>query len=233
MNFDTPLPGAVLFDMDGVLVDSNPYHLQKWADLLNAHNIPFDPAELPEQILGHRNDHAFRFFFGPSLSAAETARLSDELEENFRRAFAPHAKAPAGLVALIEACHKASLPMAVVSSAELANVEFIVDALKLRPYFRFLISGMEVTHPKPDPEIYLKAAARIGVPPARCVAFEDSFVGIQSVKDAGMKCVAIGSTFPMRDLRERTGADWVAKGFEEVTLPLLEGLWNHSAGGAR
>ena len=233
MNFDTSLPGAVLFDMDGVLVDSNPYHLRKWADLLNAHNIPFDPAGLPEQILGHRNDHAFRFFFGPSLSAAETALLSDELEENFRRAFAPHARAPAGLLALIEACHKASLPMAVVSSAELANVEFIVDVLKLRPYFQFLMSGMEVTHPKPDPEIYLKAAARIGVPPARCVAFEDSFVGIQSVKDAGMKCVAIGSTFPMQDLRERTGADWVAKGFEEVTLPRLEGLWNHSAGGAR
>lgn len=229
MNSDNSLPGAVLFDMDGVLVDSNPFHLQKWADLLIAHNIPFDPAQLPEQILGHRNDHAFRFFFGPSLSAAETARLSDELEQNFRRAFAPHAKTPAGLEALIQACHEASLPMAVVSSAELANVEFIVDALNLRPFFQFLMNGMEATHPKPHPEIYQKAAARIGLPPARCVAFEDSFVGIQAVKDAGMKCVAIGSTFPMQDLRERTGADWVAKSFEEVNLPLLKGLWKSTA----
>lgn len=226
MKPNRPLPSAVIFDMDGVLIDSNPFHLEKWMDLLKAHRIPFDPAELPELILGKRNDTAFRHFFGPDISKEESRRLSEELEATFRRNFRPHAKPLPGLAALIQECHEAQIPMAVASSAMVKNIEFVVDALEFRPYFRHLVSGDHVTHPKPDPEIYLKAAGMLGLPPAECVAFEDSYVGVEAAKRAGMKCVAIASTFPLEELRAQTHADLVVPGFEDLNLARLRGLFD-------
>ncbi len=209
--------------MDGVLVDSNPFHLEKWKEFLNKHEIRFNAEELAAQILGQRNDTAFRFFFGPGLRDGDVLRLSEELEENFRKVFKPHARPLPGLETLLEECQRAGIPMAVASSAMAKNVEFVVDALGFRPYFRFLVSGDEVAHPKPDPEIYLKTAARLGLEPAACVAFEDSFVGVESAKRAGMKCVAIASTFPPEELRRH--ADLAVQSFEEVTLDRVRQLF--------
>jgi len=221
-------PAAAIFDMDGVLVDSNPFHLQKWVDLLKRHGIPFRPEDLPEQVLGHRNDTAFRFFFGPRLTDDERSQLGEELEATFRKTFAPHARPLPGLAELVQACHRAGIPMAVASSAMAKNVEFVVDALGFRPYFRCLVSGDEVAHSKPDPEIYLRTARKLGVEPAGCVAFEDSFVGIEAAKRAGMRCVAIASTFPAADLRQQTQADLIVPGFEVLTLRDLEGLFSRN-----
>jgi beta-phosphoglucomutase family hydrolase len=218
------LPAALIFDMDGVLVDSNPFHLRKWVKLLNEHGIPFDSEELPKQILGHRNDGLLRHFFGPDLTAPERRALTEELEEKFRVAFKPHAEPLPGLRELIAQASRAGIAMAVASSAMRKNVEFVVDALGLRPYFRCLLNGDEVTHAKPDPEIYLKAAEKLGLDPGQCVAFEDSFVGIEAAKNAGMTCVAIGSSFPLEDLK-RTRADRVVESFLELDLKSLRELW--------
>ena len=222
-------PAAVIFDMDGVLVDSNPFHLQKWVDLLIKHRIPFKPEDLPEQVLGHRNDTAFRYFFGPNLTAEQRHELGEELEDTFRRVFKPHVKPLPGLSALIADCHSAGVPMAVASSAMKKNVEFIVDELGFRPYFRCLVTGDEVARPKPDPEIYLRTARTLGVEPTACVAFEDSFVGIEAAKRAGMKCVAIASTFPAQALRQHTEADLVVPGFEEMTFRTVQKLFRGNA----
>lgn len=226
MDPDSNLPAAVIFDMDGVLVDSNPFHLRKWADFLRAHQVAFDPEGLPEQIFGKRNDTAFRFFFGDKLTAEDRRRLGEELEARFREVFRPHARPLPGLASLVEECHRAGIPMAVASSAMAKNVEFIVDVLGFRPHFRCLVTGDEVTHPKPDPEIYLKTARKLGLEPRLCLAFEDSFVGVESAKSAGMKCIAIGSTFPLEELRRQTRADLVVPGFEAVTLGTLRKLFN-------
>jgi beta-phosphoglucomutase len=218
------LPAALIFDMDGVMIDSNPFHLAKWVDLLTHHGIPFDPKTLPQQLFGQRNDSALRFFLG-RISRTESRRLSEELEATFRSAFKPHARPLPGLRALIRQARRAGIPMAVASSAMVKNIEFIVDALKLRPYFDCLVSGDHVAHPKPHPEIYLKAARMLKLPPEDCVAFEDSFVGIEAAKNAGMKCVGIGSTFPLADLRRGTRADLVVKGFEQLTLTRVRRLF--------
>ena len=220
------LPAALIFDMDGVLVDSNPFHLRKWVNLLNEHGIPFDPEALPAQILGHRNDELLRHFFGPALTAPERRALIEELEEKFRVAFKPHAEPLPGLRELMVQASQAGIPMAVASSAMRKNVEFVVDALGLRPYFRFLLNGDEVSHAKPHPEIYLKAAGKLGVNPGDCVGFEDSFVGIEAVKNAGMKCIGIASSFPLEDLRQ-TGADRMVASFRELNL---EGLGDREQG---
>ena len=215
---------GLIFDMDGVLVDSNAFHLDKWMALLNEHGIEFDPAQLPEQILGQRNDTALRFFFGDKLSAEERRRLIEELEEKFRRAFRSHARPLPGLEPLVVEGHRAGIPMAVASSAMAKNVEFVVEALGFRRYFKALVNGDEVSKPKPDPEIYLKAARLLGAKPQSSVAFEDSFVGIEAAKRAGMKCVGIASSFPASELRSRTQADLVVGSFTELNLRRLEEL---------
>src|SRR5579875_688280 len=209
MNLHAPsFPAAAVFDMDGVLVDSNPHHVAKWAELLKTRKIPFDPEDLP----------------GQDLSQEEMRRLEIKLEENFRQAFAPHARPLPGLEDLIHELQAADIPMAVASSAMRENVEFVVEALGFQPFFKILLSGEDVRLPKPHPEIYLKAAQRLQVEPADCVAFEDSFVGIEAVKAAGMKCVAIASTFDLADLR-KTGADCVVSSFQELSLERLKQLF--------
>jgi HAD superfamily hydrolase (TIGR01509 family) len=225
-------PAAAIFDMDGVMIDSNPFHLEKWVDLLTKNHISFNRKELPQLLFGKRNDTALRYFFG-KLTKTESRRLSEELEATFRQAFKSHAKPLPGLTSLIKEFRGAGIPMAVASSAMVKNIEFVVDALKFRPYFERLVSGDHVSRPKPDPEIYLKAARELGLAPEDCVAFEDSFVGIESAKNAGVKCVGIGSTFPLRDLRSQTRADLVVRGFKQLNLERLRKLFGENNGGSR
>lgn len=220
------LPAGVIFDMDGVLVDSNPFHLQKWAEFLNEHGIIFRSEELAKQVLGHRNDRAFRYFLGPQISEDRMRQLNEELEARFRRLFEPHAKPMPGVAELIGECHQTGIPMAVASSAPAENVEFVVEALGFTKFFSTLLAGEHVTHPKPDPEIYLKAAERLGVPPAECVAFEDSFVGAESAKGSGMKCVAIASTFPLEEWRRDGGADYIVSSLVELNLESIRRLFS-------
>jgi HAD superfamily hydrolase (TIGR01509 family) len=209
--------------MDGVLLDSSPFHLQKWIDFFEARGIPFDAEELPKVVLGPPNEVTLPKFM--DLSPEQVAELSEELEENFRRDIRPHARPLPGVKRLIEECHGAGIALAVASAAVAKNVNFLVAALGLRHYFREMLTGDEVARPKPDPEIYLKAAAKLGVDPAACTVFEDSFVGIEAAKRAGMKCIAIASTFSLEDLRG-TEADLLVSSFESVSLATVRHLFN-------
>jgi HAD superfamily hydrolase (TIGR01509 family) len=231
MGMDSPThtasrPAAIIFDMDGVLVDSNPFHLRKWIALFQAHGVPYVEEDLPKIIMGPANDWIFRHFLGEHLSREQLTELGDELEVNFRRAIGPHARAFPGVRSFIEECHIQAIPMAVASAAIAKNVNFLIDALGLRDYFRALSTANEITHPKPDPEIYLKTAEKLGVSPNTCAVFEDSFVGIEAAKRAGMKCVAIASTFSADDLRRETHADLIVPSFESVSLQTLHHLFN-------
>jgi len=225
MKSNSRLPSALIFDMDGVLVDSNPFHVQKWIEFLHERGIPYNAEDLPKQILGSRNDTALRRFFGRDLPKGEIEKLSEDLEARFRAAFRPHAQPLLGLKTLMDECRAEGIPLAVASSAMTKNVDFVVDTLKLRSYFASIVTGDDVSRPKPDPEIYIQAAERLTLAPAKCVAFEDSFVGIESAKRASMKCVAIASTFPAEELRSQTQADLVVKNFEELSLARLRELF--------
>jgi beta-phosphoglucomutase len=222
-------PDALVFDMDGVLIDSNPFHLQIWRNFLIHQGVAFDPVKLPAQIFGQRDDKALRMFLGAHLTDEQVVRWSEELEASFREEFRPHAEALPGVNALIQECHDSGIPMAVASSAMKKNVDFVVDALRLAPYFQAVVSGDEVARPKPDPEIYLMAADHLGVDPTRAVAFEDSPIGIEAVVSAGMKCVAIASTFPEQELQEQTRAHCVVRSFEELSLAGLRLLFEPSS----
>jgi beta-phosphoglucomutase family hydrolase len=226
MNPNSFLPAAVIFDMDGVLVDTNPFHVQKWEALLAEYGIAFDPKALPKQVLGPGNDLTLRHFFGERITADDRRRLSEELEARFRRAFAPQAKPVPGVERLISECHDHGVLVALASAAMSKNVTFILEALKLRSFFHVILTGDEITHSKPHPEIYAKTAQKLDLPPADCVAIEDSFVGIEAAKGAGMKCVAVASTFPASELGAHTHADVVIQTLEALDLQKLRQLFD-------
>jgi beta-phosphoglucomutase-like phosphatase (HAD superfamily) len=116
--------------------------------------------------------------------------------------------------------------VALASAAMSKNVIFILDALKLRPFFHAILTGDEITQSKPHPEIYAKTAQKLGLLPADCVAIEDSFVGIEAAKRAGMKCVAVASTFPASELRAHIQADLVIQTLEVLNLQKLRQLFD-------
>jgi len=230
MTRNLALPAAIIFDMDGVLVDSNPFHLRKWVDLFQAHGIPYDEQELPKMVLGPPNEVTFRRYLAKDLTSEHLTELSEELEANFRREIGPRARAFPGVQRFIEECHAQGITMAVASAAIAKNVTFLISALGLREYFLEVLSGDDIFHPKPDPEIYLKTADKLGISPAACLVFEDSFVGIEAAKRAGMKCVAIASTFSTEDLRRETRADLIVPSFESVSIQTLLHVFNGTGG---
>jgi HAD superfamily hydrolase (TIGR01509 family) len=226
MTRNPELPAAIIFDMDGVLVDSSPFHHRKWMDLLRAHGIPFDEQELRKIVLGPANDVIFRRFLGEHLTREQLYDLSEELDANFRREIGPHPPALPGVRRFIEECHAQGIAMAVASAAIASNVTFLIAALGLRDYFREVLAVDATSRPKPDPEIYLMAAAKLGVEPRACAVFEDSFVGIEAAKRAGMKCVAISSTFSAEDIRRETHADLIVPNFEGVSIQTVRQLFD-------
>ena len=226
MTANSLLPAAVIFDMDGVLADTNPFHVRKWEALLTEYGIAFDRKTLPMQVLGPGNDPTLRHFFGKRITADDRLRLSEELEARFRVAFAPHAKPFPGVERLIAECHDHGASLALASAAMSKNVFFILEALKLRPFFQVILTGDEITQSKPHPEIFSKTAQKLALLPAHCVVIEDSFVGIEAAKRAGMKCVAVASTFAELELRARTQADLVVQSLEKLNLQELRQLFD-------
>jgi beta-phosphoglucomutase len=226
MTRDAGLPAAVIFDMDGVLVDSNTFHLRKWVDLFRAHGVPFTEEELPRMVLGPPNDVTFRRYLKTDLTPEQIDELDEELEANFRREIAPHARTMPGAQRLLEECHAQAIPLAVASAAMTKNVDFLISTLGLRGFFREMLSADDISHPKPHPEIYLKAAGKLNVDPPTCAVVEDSFVGIEAAKLAGMKCLAVASTFSAEDLRLQTRADSIVPSLESVSLLTLRELFH-------
>ena len=216
---------SVIFDMDGVLIDSNPIHVEKWAEFLTERGVDFKSEDLPRQILGHGNFDCFRAFFGSSLSREEMRELENMLESRFRETFARRAAPLPGLVPLLEAIRDEGIPLAVASSAVRDNVEFVLETLRLKSFFPVVVTGDDFPHAKPHPGIYLLAAEKLATPPADCVAFEDSFVGIEAAKRAGMKCIAVASSFPEEDLRTQTEADGVIGGFEKYDVKQIRSVF--------
>ena len=191
-----PEPGlALILDMDGVIVDSNPLHRQAWSTYNRRFGIETDDA-MHARMYGRRNDEIVRDFFGSHLTAEEVFSHGAEKEKLYREMLATcidGALVP-GVREFLER-HR-GCPTALASNAEPANVRFLLTSAGLEPYFSVIVDGFQVHRPKPDPEIYLLAAERLGVSPRNCLVFEDSMTGIQAARAAGMRTVGVRTTQP-------------------------------------
>jgi HAD superfamily hydrolase (TIGR01509 family) len=198
-------PCLAIFDHDGVLVDSLELHQAAWLDLGRRSGLPLT-AEFIRETFGMTNPSIFRRLLGPEAEAAELARLGDLKEECYReRARGVLALMP-GVRELLDALSGLGARLALGSSGPRANLDLTVARCGLEGRFASIVSLEDVRAGKPDPEVFLRAAERAGVPASRAVVFEDALVGIEAAKAAGMYAVGVGTSHPPESLL-RAGAD--------------------------
>ena len=184
---------ALIFDMDGVIVDSNPLHRESWTRFNRRYGVETTEAMLL-RMYGRRNDDIVRDYFGDALSPAEVEARGKAKEQLYREMLSDRIEETLvpGLRPFLQA-HQGT-PMAVASNAEPENLNFVLDRARLRSYFQIVVDGHQVRKPKPDPEIYLRAAQLLSVAPSRCVVFEDSHSGVAAALAAGMKVIGLSTT---------------------------------------
>jgi beta-phosphoglucomutase len=184
---------ALIFDMDGVIIDSNPWHRISWSEYMRRHGIEMTEA-MQQRMYGKRNDEIVLDFFGASLSHAEVFAHGAAKEALYRELIEPRLgeSLVPGIREFLERHRNPDL--AVATNAEAANVDFVLDHSGLRPLFRVIVNGHQVTNPKPHPEIYLRAAEGLQAPPEDCIVFEDSYTGVASGLAAGMRVIGVGTT---------------------------------------
>lgn len=210
---------AALFDWDGVLADSAGPHRESWERLAREEGKALPPGFfLPS--FGKKNDWVIPHLLRWSEDPREILRIGERKEELYRAIVAErgvdlYSAGPA----LCESLAMRSVPMAIASSTARANIELSLDQANLRRFFRTVISAEDVRRGKPDPEVFLLAAARIGFPPERCVVFEDAPAGVEAGKRAGMRVIAVTTTNPAEALRE---ADRTLPGLEGLTASRIE-----------
>lgn len=212
---------AVIFDMDGVIVDSHPAHRYAWKEFL--HTIGKEVMENDLDFIsdGRKRQEILQHFLGPltDLQIEEYGRLKNDL---FLRA-AAQLTPIVGLFEFIECIRRAGVAMAVATSASASRTRSILSRLGLLTHFAAVVTGDEVAAGKPDPEIYLAACRRTHCHPTSAVAIEDAVAGIQAAKNAGLKCLGIASSAPQKKLIS-AGADCVLPNFINLTLEQFQSL---------
>jgi beta-phosphoglucomutase len=220
MSFSSP-PRAVLWDLDGTLIDSAEHHWAAWREVMAHEKHPVTPADFAASF-GHRNDTILRGLLGPDLSDAEVERIAGAKEALYRRFVRER-----GLLVLpgaqrwLERLRAKGWRQAVASSAPTPNIEAAMEALGIAPLFEALVSADEVGVGKPDPAVFLAAADRVGVPPSRCVVVEDAPAGLLGARRAGMRCVGVLSSH-----HPELVADLVVPSLEALPEAAFEELLN-------
>lgn len=184
---------GILFDMDGVIADTNPFHKVSIQQFCVRHGIEASDEFLREKVYGRVNKEWIPNLFG-ELASTEIEKLAAEKEQLFRELYAPHLQAVEGLIEFLQRLQKHQIKAAVATSAPLENADFILDGLNIRSYFQAILHSADVERGKPDPEIYLKAADALDEYAEDCIVIEDSISGVQAGKAAGAKVIAITTT---------------------------------------
>lgn len=214
---------GVLFDMDGVLVNNLEVHREAFAEFFRRYGVERTFDEL-NRVFGKGNDDIMGELMPREVVERVGIReLGYEKEAIYREIYAPRITPQPGLKAFLAACEEHGLKCAVGSSGYMANVDFVLDRCDIRRYFEATVAGDQVTRCKPDPEIYLTAAAKLGLEPCECIVFEDAEAGIEAAQRAGIKVVALATTFS-REFLEGTHPDMIIDDFRDVTIADIRAL---------
>ncbi|NOZ29344.1 MAG: beta-phosphoglucomutase family hydrolase [Chloroflexi bacterium] len=192
-------PRAVLWDLDGVIADTKALHLESWRVTLAELGVRLD-EEAFHQAFGMRNSEGIPRMLGRPASSEEIQRIGQRKEALFREMLRGRLQPVPGVREWIARLRERGWRQAVASSAPRRNITAMLEELGLSEAFDATICGEELNTGKPDPEIFLRAAEAVGVPPERCVVVEDAMVGVEAARRAGMKCIAVTTTHPAPDL---------------------------------
>ncbi|MEG2240591.1 MAG: HAD family phosphatase [Alistipes sp.] len=209
---------GVIFDMDGVLVDNSPMHIKAFEIFCARYGVTDWRPKL-SSAFGRGNDDIMSLIMPEAAIRAKGFQaLADEKEAIYREIYAPVIRPVAGLVELLRQLRTVGVPCAVGSSGCKTNVDFVLERCAIAEYFDQIVCGDQVAHCKPDPEIYLTAAAKLDLTPARCLVFEDAKSGIEAAKRAGIRrVVALATTLSREVLANETEADYIIDDFCALT----------------
>lgn len=214
-------PQAVIFDLDGTLVDNMRFHIQAWVAMARSLGIELAAERVEREFNGKRNEEIFPALLGRPVPPEELTRLAEEKESHYRQLFAPHLAPVQGARELIVRLREAGLGLAVASAAPRANRSFVLDGLGLRSHFAHVIGAEDVKRGKPHPDLFLAAAQALGVDPAACIVFEDAVLGVRAARAAGMLAVGLTTLTPAEVLRE-AGADWTMEDYRALPEALAQ-----------
>lgn len=184
---------GIIFDLDGTMVDNMMIHHQAWQRKLASLGMNMTIEEIMNQIHGINEEIVLKLF-GDRFSQQQRRRISSEKEFEYRNIFRDQLKLVDGLDEFLLQVRDSGVPMAIGTAAPPENVDFVLDNLELRPFFKSVLHSGDVSKGKPDPEIFLTSAHNIGVPIEDCVVFEDSVVGAQTALNAGCTAVVVTTT---------------------------------------
>lgn len=191
---------AVIFDMDGVICHTNPFHSQAFKIFFEKRNLFPTEEEFNLHMYGKNNGYILSHFLGRKIEGQELLELEDEKESLFREIYQHHVDPILGFLKFFHGLRSEGFKTGVATSAPFANLELIAGRLDLFPHLESALASEHVSKHKPDPEVYLKTAKNISLEPSQCIVFEDSFSGVSAAKNAGMKVVGVLSSHAVGEL---------------------------------
>ena len=191
---------AVIFDMDGVIAHTNPYHGDAFRAFFDKHQVSYTDQELIDHMYGKHNSYIMRYFFKRELPYEEFLKLEDEKEGLFREIYANHIQSIEGWFDFLNELKHAGFKTGVATSAPRANLDLIMAGLGFEPHMESIMASEDVKQHKPNPEVYLRSALNLGVDMSQCVVFEDSFSGITAGLAAGAKVVGVLTSHSKEEL---------------------------------
>jgi beta-phosphoglucomutase family hydrolase len=183
---------AILWDMDGVLVNTGEYHYAAWKKTFDELAVPFSRDQF-RATFGMNNTGILEIIYGTKLPSEEEGQISERKESLFREAVKGNAKLLPGVEDALKNFSAGNFKQAIASSAPPKNIKVLVQELRIGKYFDAIVSGYDIPG-KPDPAVFLKAARQLGVDPEHCTVIEDAVAGVEAAKNAGMKCIAVTTT---------------------------------------
>jgi beta-phosphoglucomutase len=215
---------AVIFDMDGVLVDSYRAHLESWQTLAAEQGRTFSEHDFAVSFGRTSRDIIASLWGGATAGTAEIQRMDDRKEALFRERLAREFPAMPGARELIDSLRAAGFRLAVGSSGPPENVQCVLEHLGPPTLFDAIVNGRDVNRGKPDPQVFLVASERLGVPPARCVVVEDAPPGIEAARRAGMAGIALLSTGRSREDFRNARPERIVRSLSELTPQVFANL---------
>lgn len=219
---DKSSPWAVIFDVDGTMVDNMDYHENAWIELGRRHNLAIDHEFYIEKIHSRNNDDTIRKHFAPTLGTAKALTLSEEKERIYRETYRPVIKEIPGLTSLLVELAELGIFCGVASNSPPDNVGMVLDELGIKHFFNVIVDYTQTSKGKPDPEILLRTAEKLGVAVGRCVVVEDSISGFRAAERAQMPYIVITAGAYKNELKHASGAKAVYEDFTGIRVEHLQ-----------
>lgn len=213
---------AFIFDLNGTMIDDMAYHTDAWFDILNNDlKAGLNHDQVKHEMYGKNEEVLVRIFGKNHLSAADMAAISIEKERRYQKAFRPNLRLIAGLSDFLLKSQAKNIAFAIGSAAIPFNIDFVIDNLNIRHYFKAIVSADDVRISKPHPETYLKAAEALKVKPSDCIVFEDAPKGVESALNAGMESVVLTTTHEKHEFNHYSNVKFFISDYND---PLLSEL---------